>query len=410
VAPLGPPPAVPPTGTPPAAPPPGTVPLSAAQAQQHAPPPPPAPPGDPAHAPPRSPLPPPPQAYGTSRPPYGATPTDQRLEATRPDSDPIVWNNPPPTAAPPAYGAPPPGLPPDQPQAQGGGALTGRPLHGDPVLRRMSRGIRRVVGASASLDVHDRTAAAARLQQPVTTTRRIAVTSVRGGAGKTTIATLMASAFAQHRQDRVLLIDADPEFGTMPLRLGVTSAPSMPELAGRQFASFEDARPFLTRTDAGLWILPGTGPGAPALDSGTFQAVAAALNRFFAIVVVDCGAGLTGDLQRGIMANAHAHLHVTPGTADGAVSAGRALDWLSASGYRELVARTVTVFAVHAPHSRANLGPATELLRANGIGVLNIAYDRHLASGGVLDLSLLAEGTRLTAVEIAAEVLTRARS
>ncbi|GLY92142.1 MinD/ParA family ATP-binding protein [Actinoallomurus iriomotensis] len=340
----------------------------------------------------------PPPAYGTAQPP----PSARRPDLTRPDGHPVAGAVPKPPPPPPPYGAPP---------APGSDdALTGRPVHGDPMLRRVTRGIQRVVGASTTSETHDRTAAAGRLQQAVTTTRRIAVTSLRGGAGKTTIAVLTASALARHRPDRVLLIDADPEFGTMPLRLGVTSAPALPELAGRRFEWFDDVRPYLARTDAGLWILPGTGSGTATLDPGVFQTVTGALNRFFAIVVIDCGAGLTGELQRGVLANAHAHIHVTPGTADGAVSAGRALDWLNANGHQALAPRTVTVFATHAPHSRANLAPATALLRSHGIGVAHLPYDRHLASGGVLDLSLLAESTRQAAIEIGAEALTRARS
>jgi MinD-like ATPase involved in chromosome partitioning or flagellar assembly len=252
--------------------------------------------------------------------------------------------------------------------------------------------------------MHDWTDAVARLQQPVTTTRRIAVTSLRGGAGKTTIATLIASALAQHRQDRVLLVDADPGFGTLRLRVGIAAAPQPQELGGHRLESFEDALPFLTRTDSGLWILSGANP---ALDEDAYSAVSAALYRFFAIVVIDCGAGLDGALQRDVLANAHSHLHVSPGTADGAVSAHRALEWLSANGYRGLVPRTVVAFATHAPHSRANLAPTAEFLRSHGIAVVDLAYDRHLASGGVLAPSMLAESTRFAAIDIAAEALTR---
>jgi len=80
------------------------------------------------------------------------------------------------------------------------------------------------------------------------------------------------------------------------------------------------------------------------------------------------------------------------------------------NGFGGTVPRTVTVFAAHSPHARADLQPATALLRGNGIGVAYIAYDRHLASGGILAPSLLAESTRLAAVDIAADVLTRARA
>jgi MinD-like ATPase involved in chromosome partitioning or flagellar assembly len=314
----------------------------------------------------------------------------------------VVSADGPPSTAAPFPQRPPEPLRPGEPD----GVPTGHPLHGDPVLRRARRGILRAVGASAAREMSDWTDVVARLQQPVTTTRRIAVTSLRGGAGKTTIATLVASALAQHRNDRVLLVDADPGFGTMRLRLGIASAPPPQELSGRRFESFEDALPFLARTAAGLWILPGADP---ALELDAFKAISAALHRFFAIVVIDCGAGLDGVLQQDILANAHSHLHVSPSTTDGAVSAHRALEWLSSNGYRELVPYTVVAFAAHAPHSRANLAPTAEFLRSRGITVAHFAYDRHLASGGVLAPGMLAESTRFAAINIAAEALTKTR-
>jgi hypothetical protein len=93
----------------------------------------------------------------------------------------------------------------------------------------------------------------------------------------------------------------------------------------------------------------------------------------------------------------------------GALSTGGALDWLGRNGYREIVPRTVAVFAAHSPHARADLRSATARLRDGGTGVAHVAYDRHLATGGVLTPALLAESTWLIAMQIAADVRTRAR-
>jgi MinD-like ATPase involved in chromosome partitioning or flagellar assembly len=299
--------------------------------------------------------------------------------------------------------APPPPEPPEPPEP-------GRAMHGDPLLRRVGRGVRRVVGVSAAQDVHDWTAVAAAMQQPVTTIRRIAVSSVRGGAGKTTVAVLIASALARHRQDRVLLIDADPGLGSLPMRFGMTAAPSLRDFAGNRPTSFEEVRPHLTRTDVGLWVLPGArGEMADQpLDLATYASVTSVLDRFFTVVVIDCGVGMVGELPEAILASAHACVHVTPATNDGAIGVGRALDWMERNELRGLVPRTVAVFATHAPHARPDLHQAATLLRDNGVGVAYLPYDRHLASGGVLIPSLLAETTRSVALTVAAEALTRA--
>ncbi|WP_329245971.1 AAA family ATPase [Actinoallomurus sp. NBC_01490] len=283
-------------------------------------------------------------------------------------------------------------------------------MHGDPLLRRVGRGVRRAVGVSAAQEVQDWTAVADGLRQPVTTIRRIAVCSVRGGAGKTTVAALVASALARHRQDRVLLIDADPGLGSLPLRFGRSGTPSLRDLAGRRPTSFDEVAPHLTRTDTDLWVLPGVG-GEMAdrpLDVATYESVTSMLTRFFTIVVVDCGAGMVGELPEAILAGAHACLHVTPATSDGAIGVGHALEWMGRNGFGALVPRTMAVFATHAPHARPDLDQATGLLHDNGVGVAYLPYDRHLASGGVLIPGLLAESTRTAALTIAAEALTRA--
>jgi MinD-like ATPase involved in chromosome partitioning or flagellar assembly len=292
----------------------------------------------------------------------------------------------------------------------GPAAAPDRGMHGDPLLRRMGRGVRRAIGVSAAQEVHDWAAVGAGLRQPVTTVRRIVVTSVRGGAGKTTVALLLASALARHRQDRVLLIDADPGLGSMAARVGVAEAPALREFAGRRAESFEEIGSQLTRTDSGLWVLPGVrGEMADeALDLATYEAATSVLTRFFTVIVVDCGAGMVGELQEGIIAGAHACVHATPATTEGAIGVGRALDWMRRHGFDRLVPRTMTVFATHAPHARPDLDQAAALLRGNGVGVAYLPYDRHLASGGLLVPALLAESTRSAALEIAAEALTRA--
>jgi MinD-like ATPase involved in chromosome partitioning or flagellar assembly len=294
--------------------------------------------------------------------------------------------------------------PPEPPEA------AGRGVHGDPLLRRVGRGVRRVVGGSVAQETHDWTEVATGLRQPVTTIRRIVVSSVRGGAGKTTVAALMASALARLRQDRVLLIDADPGLGSLPMRFGMTGAASLRDFAGHRPGSFEEVAPHLTRTDSDLWVLPGASAAMAdqPLDLATYESAISVLSRFFTVVVIDCGAGMIGELQEAILASAHACVHVTPATTDGAIGVGRALDWMERKGFGELLPRTMAVFATHAPHARPDLHQAAELLRDNGVGVAYLPYDRHLASGGVLVPALLAESTRSAALAFAAEALTRA--
>ncbi|MFI0482186.1 hypothetical protein [Actinomadura sp. 9N215] len=285
------------------------------------------------------------------------------------------------------------------------------PVHGDSLARRVGRGAVRPFRPAD--DVQALAEHGAWIQHPVTTGRRIAVTGLRGGAGKSTVAALVASAFARYRQDRVLALDVDPELGSLALRLGARPRNTPSELAGLDLgaAPFEDVEPRLTRLGESLWALPGhRGTIGGDMDGGVYRAVGVPLSRFFGIAVTDCGAGISTDLHRAVLSAAHAQVLVTPATVDGAASVGRALDWMNASGFQDLVTRTLVVFAVQSPHLTrlADVRKAGEILAEAGVGSVKLRFDRHLATGSVLDTGRLAYATRVTAIVIAAEALRRA--
>ena len=286
------------------------------------------------------------------------------------------------------------------------------PVHGDSLLRRAGRGAVRPFRPAddvQALAEHGRW-----IQHPVTTGRRIAVTGLRGGAGKSTVAALVASVFARYRQDRVLALDLDPELGSLPLRLGGGHAgPTLADLAGLDLgaAPFAEVEPRLTRLSDTLWTLPGhRGAIGGGADGGAYRAVGVPLSRFFGVAVTDCGAGISTDLHRAVLSTAHAQVLVTPAPVDGAASVGRALDWMSTSGFAGLVSRTLVVFAVQSPHLArlADVRRAADILAEAGVASVKLHFDRHLATGSVLDTGRLGYATRVTAVAVAAEALRRA--
>ncbi|MFL6056760.1 MAG: hypothetical protein ACJ72W_28265 [Actinoallomurus sp.] len=320
----------------------------------------------------------------------------------------------------PVQGSPESGPPPVSGPPQVGPPMTGGPIaardlvrrsaYGDPLVRRMSRGVRRAVGAAAANDVRQAADVEAVLNRPVPSCRQIAVTSIRGGAGKTTVAGLTATVIAQYRQDRVLAIDADSGLGSLPLRMGVGPHRSLHDLTSAQPRSFDEVSRYLAQTTDGLWVLSGTAGGriAGELDLGTFRAAAGAMSRYFAATVIDCGAGLLPELQRGIMADAHAQVMVTPGTVDGALSAHGALDWQARNGFDHLLPRTVIAFVTHTPHVDADLSRAAQMLSSGGLPVVHIPYDRHLAAGTSVESARIGHETRAAVIRIAVEAFARA--
>ncbi|MCO5974659.1 MinD/ParA family protein [Actinoallomurus sp. WRP6H-15] len=267
------------------------------------------------------------------------------------------------------------------------------------------------MGAAAANDVRKATDVAAVLSRPVPSCRQIVVTSIRGGAGKTTVAGLTATVIAQYRQDRVLAVDADSGLGSLPLRMGVGPRLSLHDLTSSpQPRSFEEASRYLAQTTDGLWVLSATAGGriAGELDLATFRTAAGAMSRYFAASVIDCGAGLLAELQRGIMAEAHAQVMVTPGTVDGALSAHGALEWQANNGYEHLLPHTVIAFVTHTPHVDADLTRAAQMLSSGGLPVVHIPYDRHLAAGTAVESARIGHETRAAVIRIAVEAFARA--
>ena len=342
--------------------------------------------------------------WGTEPPPEA--PPDEAAAPQQPweRSDAEAWQREHPGAP-----VPRPSSVPRQPAPQD---LVRRTTHGDPLVRRMGRGVRRAVGAAAANEIRRTADVESVLSRPVSSCRQIAVTSIRGGAGKTTVAGLTATVISQYRQDRVLAVDADSGLGSLPLRLGVRPERSLHDLMAAGPRTFEEAVPFLSRTADGLWVLSGTAGGhiTHELDLDTFKAAAGQMTRYFSALVIDCGAGLLPELQRGILSDAHAQVMVTPGTVDGALSAQGALEWQARNGYQHLLTRTVVAFVTHTPHVDSDLTRAAQLLSGGGMPVVHMPYDRHLATGTAVESARIGQETRAAAIRVALEAFARATS
>ncbi|MFH9755298.1 MinD/ParA family protein [Streptomyces griseus] len=287
-------------------------------------------------------------------------------------------------------------------------ALTGtarRPRQGEPAAARISRAIRRIVSSSAAREVAEITRTAEALQQPVTTGRQIAVTSIRGGAGKTTMAALLGTAYAHYRHDPVLLVEADPALGSLPLRLGAETlrwtTADLADIVEPQM-SLLDVTGYLVQLPDNAWLLPGSqGRIGAMLDTAAYERVMVALRRYFGVTVVDCET-LPAEVARVALSAAQARVLAAPATLDGITSTYAVLQWMQGLP-RHLIAGTVVALTSTTPRPGIDVEAAAEKLRSTGAAVHVLPHDRHLAAGGELRTELLARPTRLAATRLAAE-------
>ncbi|WP_415960765.1 MinD/ParA family ATP-binding protein [Streptomyces sp. 021-4] len=288
-------------------------------------------------------------------------------------------------------------------------ALSGtarRPQRGEPVAVRVTRAVRRIVSSSAAREVAELTRTAEALQQPVTTGRQIAVTSIRGGAGKTTVAALLGTAYAHYRQDPVLLVEADPALGSLPLRLGAETlrwtTADLADIVEPQM-SLLDVTGYLVQLPENAWLLPGSqGQIGAMLDTSAYERVMVALRRYFGVTVVDCET-LPAEVARVALSASQARVLAAPATLDGVTSTYAVLQWMQGLP-RHMIDGTVVVLSSTVARPGIDVEAAAEKLRTTGAGVHVLPYDRHLAAGGVLRTELLARPTRLAAARLAAEV------
>ncbi|MHB9854787.1 hypothetical protein [Streptomyces sp. Tue6028] len=285
----------------------------------------------------------------------------------------------------------------------------GRPQHGDSVTRRTGRTLRKLT-ASASQDVAEETRLAGELQQPVTTGRVIAVTSIRGGVGKSTVSALLGRTFNHYRHDPVLTLEADAALGTLPVRMGAESVRwSCADLTQILTPAMQltDITGYLVPVTDGGWLLPASQGrvGAP-MDVRTYRTVTLALRRYFAVTVVDCET-LPGEVARTAMDTAHARVVVAPMTAEGVNGTRQVLDWLAQLPHSAL-ASTVVALSASSPDTTLDEKTAAAHLRETGVSVLPLPYDRHLAQGGPIHTAMLGQATRDAAVRLAAEAMHRA--
>ncbi|MEW1798635.1 MinD/ParA family protein [Streptomyces virginiae] len=281
-----------------------------------------------------------------------------------------------------------------------------KPRHGEPFTARALRAVRRTVSSSAAREVAEATRAAELLQQPVTTGRQIAVTSIRGGAGKSTVAALLGTTYAHYRQDPVLFVEADPALGSLPIRLGAESlrwtTGDVADIVEPQM-SLLDITGYLVQLRDNAWLLPGSqGQIGAMLDTPSYERAMVALRRYFGVTVVDCET-LPAEVARVALSASQARVLATPATLDGVSSTYAVLQWMQGLP-PHMLASTCVVITEQAPHCGVDLADAVRTLEAAGPSVHVLPYDRHLADGGHIRTELLAHSTRQTAARLAADV------
>ena len=249
----------------------------------------------------------------------------------------------------------------------------------------------------------------AKARTAVKGTHRVAVISLKGGVGKTTTTAALGSMFANLRGDRVIAVDANPDRGTLAERVPRESGATIRHLlhAREQVTRYGDIRAFTSQSPTRLEVLASdSDPSASsALSEQDYIDTIETLERFYNLVLTDCGTGLLHDAMRGVLGMANSLVVVSSASLDGARSASATLDWLEAHGLGSLAKEAVVVISSVRPGGGiVDVMQLEDHFASRCRAVVTIPYDPHLEAGGVLDLDELDDETVDAYRELAAAV------
>jgi len=244
----------------------------------------------------------------------------------------------------------------------------------------------------------------------------VALGSIKGGVGKTTLTLTLADMLADALRCGVLVVDADLEWGT--------AADSTPQEAGRggslsdvlaardRITSPGELAPFLVALPGGAQLL--AGPTDPRqieqITAQDMQELLDVLKRFFPVILLDLspGIGLRGTIPRWAFGAADEIVAIATPTRGSLRRAGRMLEYLSE--HRPGAPITLALNMVPRRPDEA----ARRILHVaehNGASrrYVSIPHDAGLMRGldaGALDLAALDQPTRIAIKELAVGLAT----
>ncbi len=249
----------------------------------------------------------------------------------------------------------------------------------------------------------------AQVNRPLRGCYRIAVLSLKGGVGKTTISAALGSTFASLRGDRVVALDANPDRGTLAQKVPLQTPDTVRQLLrdAEAIQRYADVRGYTSQGSDGLEVLASDSDPAvsEAFSGDDYTRAMDILERYYGLVLTDCGTGLLHSTMASILAKADVLIVVSSGAIDGARSASATLDWLEAHGHEDLVRNSIAVVnGVRARSGKVDLHKVIDHFTRRCRAVQLVPFDPHLEEGVDITLERLNRQTRESLTELAAVI------
>jgi MinD-like ATPase involved in chromosome partitioning or flagellar assembly len=248
----------------------------------------------------------------------------------------------------------------------------------------------------------------ARITTPIDGCRRIAVIALKGGVGKTTTTACLGAIFAEYRGDRVVAVDANPDPGTLGYRIRRDTMRTTRDLVDNvdKLERYADVRAYASQTDLRLEVIASeSDPGrSEVFGEDDYRELAGVLERFYSLILTDCGPGLLHSAMRAILPTADQLVVVAAPSLDGARAASLTLDWLRQHGHERLAGSSVVVINAIRGGGLVDVNKLEDHFARRCRTVVRVPFDRHLETGAEIVLGELAPATRQAYVRLAAAV------
>jgi MinD-like ATPase involved in chromosome partitioning or flagellar assembly len=249
----------------------------------------------------------------------------------------------------------------------------------------------------------------AQVQRPLRGCYRIALLSLKGGVGKTTITATLGATLASIRGDRVVAVDANPDRGTLSQKVPLETPATVRHLLrdAEGIEAYSDVRSYTSQGPSRLEVLASESDPAvsEAFSSDDYTRTLEVLERFYSVVLTDCGTGLMHSAMSAVLSNADALVVISSGSVDGARSASATLDWLDAHGHQDMVRNSIAVINAVRPRSgKVDMKKVVDHFARRCRAVLQVPFDPHLEEGAEISLDRLKPETREALLELAAVV------
>jgi MinD-like ATPase involved in chromosome partitioning or flagellar assembly len=249
----------------------------------------------------------------------------------------------------------------------------------------------------------------AQVNRPMQGCYRIALLSLKGGVGKTTITATLGATFASIRGDRVVAVDANPDRGTLSQKVPLETPATVRHLLrdAEGIDRYSDVRSYTSQGPSRLEVLASESDPAvsEAFSSDDYTRTLEVLERFYSLVLTDCGTGMLHSAMSAVLDKADVLIVISSGSVDGARSASATLDWLDAHGHQEMVRNSIAVINAVRPRSgKVDLKKVVDHFSRRCRAVKQVPFDPHLEEGAEISLDRLKPETREALIELAAVV------